>query len=79
MFYVISQIDGKVLETTDKMSAALCQQYADEFNKPVYIIDGQHSGYEATPRSKYAQWLDGAEDTPEKREEFALQQTPRMF
>lgn len=51
-FYIVDRIQGVILDVQGSMSKEIVQALADEFGRPVYAIEGQHSGYSAEPKHK---------------------------
>lgn len=57
MYYIVSEDGGRILDVMMRMSGEIIRKAANDFGTAVYAIEGQHSGYAASPGSD-----DGAED-----------------
>lgn len=49
MYYIVFEATGQIVEVSGTMSEALILSAAEHFGGPVYAIEGQHSGFHATP------------------------------
>ena len=51
-FYIVDRNSGEILDVQGTMSKEIIQALADEFDCPVYAIEGEHSGYSAEPTNR---------------------------
>lgn len=45
MYYIVSNMEDKILATCTRMTQSLIDGFAEEFGCEVYAIRGEHAGY----------------------------------